>query len=100
MKNKMTYLLALTLLSGSFLSAETEAKNALISSHTTFAKCEIERKCLKLQKKIRKLEEFLLTELTYERRSEIINKIRKLEERLNALCLLKSSMDSISTETL
>lgn len=99
MKNKITYLLAMTFISGSFLSAASEvkeAKNAIISSHTDFAKSEIDRKCQKIQNKINKLEENLSSELSEERRLAIMKKISKYEERLTSLSLLKGSMEAIN----
>lgn len=103
MKNKITYILAIIFISGSFLSAETdvkEAKNAIISSHTNFAKSEIDRKCQKLQKKIQELEDELSHQVSQDRRSDIMNKISKYQERLNSLIQLKGSMEALNIKSL
>lgn len=97
MKHKITYLVALLFLSGSFLSAESETKNAVISNHADLAKSEIDRKCHRIQKKINRLEVKLSNELSEERRLSIMNKINKYTEILNSLRTLRESMETIKS---
>lgn len=115
MKKLFFVITTCVLFSGSFIFAKSDNTHAseklnvatkdLISCHVEFAKASIDRKCEKLKKKIRKFEEQLRSYETYsnqidaielsDRRTELLNKIQKYEERVYNLKLLKSSTEIV-----
>lgn len=85
----------------------SETKEVLVSSHTEFAKANIDKKCKKLKKKIKSLEEELSRiestsdqDSQEKRRIKILDKIQKYEEKIDALRLVKLSFETINFNAL
>lgn len=83
-----------------------EAKEMVINSHVEFAKAAIDKKCLKIKEKIKRLERNLYyIENNSECRNtenyiKLINKIQKYEEKIESLKLIKLSVDTINFNAL
>ena len=84
----------------------TATKN-LVSSHVECTKAAIDRKCEKLNKKIKRLEDSLYNlensnEVDIERysRTHLINKIQNYKEKIDALNSMKLSLDTINFNSL
>ena len=121
MKNRIFILLSFGLLSSALIfSNESEAdqrvedaKNALISNHVEFVRASIDQKCQNLKKKIRKTEDQLhrvnrcqddengSNMIGFERqRKELTDKIKKHEDKLEALKAVKLSLEIIDFQSL
>lgn len=110
MKNKLIFLITCVLFFSSFaFSTEdkvNETKEVLISSHLEYAKASIDRKCQKLKKKIRELENQLGElekhsdgtdkDLIKKIRTENMSEIKKHEHKIDALRLVKLSLDTVN----
>lgn len=110
MSNKIIIFLTCVLLTSSLAFSNdrlNETKNVLFSSQVEFAKESIEHKCHKVKKKIKKLEDRLhwfeqnqSNEMTEEfkniRRKEMKNKIKKYEDKIDNLRLMKISLETIN----
>lgn len=94
-----------------------KAKGAMISGQVEFAKAGIDHKCQKIKKKIKDLENRLLSienrlydrnnkyneinlEGLNEERLEVINSIKKREDKIDSLRLIKMSLDTINFNAL
>lgn len=81
-----------------------EAKNGFVSSAVEYAKADIDRRCQKIKIKIKRLEQEIHHIQNNPEESdflsELISKIKKLEERIDNLRLIKMSLDTIEFNSL
>lgn len=110
MNNKIVIFIACALLSSSMAFSKddklNEAKNSLINSQVEYTKATIDYKCQKIKEKIKRCEDQLQhweksNEISLiERSKKTRNKIKKYEDKIDALRLMKLSLDTINFNSL